>query len=46
MVSRLGGFGLLAAWAVAMIALSYFVYQRQGVSDTSEFITAGGRAQV
>ena len=46
MVSQLGGFGLLALWAVAMIALSYFVYQRQGVSDTSEFITAGGRAQV
>jgi len=46
MVSRLGGFGLLALWAVAMVALSYFVYRRQDVSDTSEFITAGGRAQV
>jgi len=46
MVSRLVGFGLLALWAAAMIALSYFVYKRQGVSDTSEFITAGGRAQV
>ncbi|WP_435176344.1 sodium:solute symporter family protein [Halorussus sp. AFM4] len=46
MVSRLGGFGLLAAWGVAMIALSYYVFRRQGVDDTEEFITAGGRAQV
>ncbi len=46
MVSRLGGFGLLAVWALIMVALSYFVYYRQDVSDTTEFITAGGRAQV
>jgi Na+/proline symporter len=29
-----------------MIALSYYIYQRQSVNDTEEFITAGGRAQV
>jgi Na+/proline symporter len=46
MVSQLGGYGLLALWGAAMIALSYFVFRRQGVNDTSEFITAGGRAQV
>ena len=46
MVSQLVGFGLLAFWAVVMISLSYFIYRRQGVNNTSEFITAGGRAQV
>jgi len=46
MVDQIGGFGLLAFWAVLMLALSYFVYRRQGVDNTSEFITAGGRAQV
>nr|WP_305882984.1 Na+:solute symporter [Halobellus rarus] len=29
-----------------MIALSYYIYRRQSVNDTEEFITAGGRAQV
>jgi Na+/proline symporter len=46
MVNQLGGITLLGIWAMAMIALSYFVYRRQGVTDTTEFITAGGRAQV
>ncbi|QCC47731.1 Na+:solute symporter [Halobellus limi] len=46
MVTQLTGAGLLAAWGVAMIALSYYIYQRQSVNDTEEFITAGGRAQV
>ncbi len=46
MVDQVGGFALLGFWAVVMIALSYFVYRRQGVNNTSEFITAGGRAQV
>jgi Na+/proline symporter len=45
-VSQGGGFALLGVWALAMVALSYFVYRRQGVTDTKEFITAGGRAQV
>jgi Na+/proline symporter len=46
MVNQTTGFGLLAFWALAMIGLSYFIYRRQGVDNTSEFITAGGRAQV
>jgi Na+/proline symporter len=46
MVSQLGGYGLLAAWGAAMIGLSYYIFRRQGVDDTEEFITAGGRAQV
>ncbi|SEG51545.1 sodium:solute symporter family transporter [Halobellus limi] len=45
-MTQLTGAGLLAAWGVAMIALSYYIYQRQSVNDTEEFITAGGRAQV
>ncbi|MEZ3118106.1 sodium:solute symporter [Halobaculum sp. MBLA0147] len=46
MVGQLGGYGLLAGWGIGMLALSYFVFKRQGVTDTSEFITAGGRAQL
>ncbi len=46
MVSQVGGFALLGFWAVVMIPLSLFIYCRQGVDDTSEFITAGGRAQL
>jgi len=29
-----------------MIGIAYFIYKRQSVNDTGEFITAGGRAQV
>ncbi|GGN09436.1 3-guanidinopropionate transporter [Halarchaeum nitratireducens] len=29
-----------------MIALAYYVYRRQGVTNASEFITAGGRARL
>jgi hypothetical protein len=43
MVSQLSGAGVLVIWAVTMIALSYFIYRRQGANNTSEFITAGGR---
>jgi Na+/proline symporter len=46
MVSQFGGVILLGIWGVTMVALSYFVFRRQGVTDTAEFITAGGRAQV
>jgi len=45
-VTQLTGAGLLAAWGLAMIALSYYIFRRQSVNDTEEFITAGGRAQV
>ena len=46
MVGQAGGVALIGFWAVTMIALAYYVYRRQGVNDTREFITAGGRAQV
>ncbi|MFC6873136.1 sodium:solute symporter family protein [Halobellus marinus] len=46
MVTQLTGGALLAVWGIAMIALSYYIYQRQSVTDTEEFITAGGRAQL
>ncbi|WP_136590203.1 sodium:solute symporter family protein [Salinigranum halophilum] len=46
MVSQTGGFALLALWGALMIGLTYYIYRRQGVTDTREFITAGGRAQV
>lgn len=46
MVSAAGGYGLIALWGGAMIALAYYIYRRQGVTDTAEFVTAGGRAQV
>ncbi|ELY94363.1 Na+/solute symporter [Natrialba chahannaoensis JCM 10990] len=29
-----------------MLALAYYIYRQQGVDDTSEFVTAGGRAQL
>jgi len=46
MVNATTGYGLLALWGVSMIALAYYIYRRQGVTDTSEFVTAGGRAQL
>lgn len=46
MVNQLTGGVLLALWGVAMIALSYYIFRRESVTDTEEFITAGGRAQV
>lgn len=46
MVDAATGYGLLAVWGVAMLALAYYIYRSQGVTDTSEFVTAGGRAQV
>lgn len=46
MVNPTGGYGLIGAWAVLMIGIAYFIYKRQHVDDTNEFITAGGRAQV
>jgi Na+/proline symporter len=46
MVTQTTGAGLLLVWAVAMIGLSYYIFRRQSVNDTAEFITAGGRAQL
>lgn len=46
MVDAATGYGLLALWGASMIALAYYIYRRQGVTDTSEFVTAGGRAQL
>ena len=46
MVTQTTGAGLLLVWAVAMIGLSYYIFRRQSVTDTEEFITAGGRAQI
>jgi Na+/proline symporter len=46
MVNQTGGFALLGLWGALMIGLTYYIYRRQGVTDTREFITAGGRAQV
>ena len=45
-VAAAEGYGLIALWAALMIGLAYFIYKRQSVNDTGEFITAGGRAQV
>jgi len=46
MVSSATGYGLIAVWAAAMIGLAVYIYRRQDVTDTSEFVTAGGRAQL
>ncbi|MBX0326029.1 hypothetical protein EGH21_23740 [Halomicroarcula sp. F13] len=46
MVSSTGGYALIGVWAALMIGLAYFIFRRQSVNDTKEFITAGGRAQV
>jgi Na+/proline symporter len=46
MVESTSGYALIGAWAALMIGLAYFIYRRQNVDDTTEFITAGGRAQV
>ena len=46
MVGQGAGVTLIAFWAVTMIGLAYYIYRRQNVTDTKEFITAGGRAQV
>jgi Na+/proline symporter len=46
MVDRAGGFALLGLWGALMIGLAFYVYRRQGVTDTREFVTAGGRAEV
>ena len=46
MVSSTGGYALLILWAILMLAIAYYVFRRQGVTDTKEFITAGGRAQL
>jgi Na+/proline symporter len=46
MVSSTGGYALIGVWAALMIGLAYFIFRRQSVNDTTEFITAGGRAQV
>lgn len=46
MVSSTAGYGLLFGWGALMIGLTYYIYLRQGVTDTREFITAGGRAQL
>jgi len=45
-VSSAAGIGLIVFWGALMIALAYFIYRRQNVADTSEFVTAGGRAQL
>ena len=44
MVGQGAGVTLIAFWAVTMIGLAYYIYRRQSVTDTKEFITAGGRA--
>lgn len=46
MIGTATGYGLIGLWAAAMIGLAFFIYRRQQVTDTKEFITAGGRAQV
>lgn len=46
MVDATTGYALMAVWGLSMIALAYYIYERQDVTNTSEFITAGGRAQV
>lgn len=46
MVSSLTGFGLIALWGVSMLGLAYYIYLRQEVTDTLEFVTAGGRANL
>lgn len=46
MVNQTTGYALLAAWGALMVGLTYYIYRRQHVTDTKEFITAGGRAQV
>ena len=46
MIGSTLGFGLLVLWAIGMIGLAYWIYRRQNVDDTREFITAGGRAQL
>lgn len=46
MVSEVEGFALLGLRGALLIGLTYYVYRRQGVTDTREFTGAGGRAQV
>ena len=46
MVSSGVGYSMIGLWAALMIGLAYFIFRRQDVNDTKEFITAGGRAQV
>lgn len=46
MVSAAVGYGLIAIWAITMIGLAFYIYRRQNVTDTHEFVTAGGRAQL
>jgi len=46
MVSAGVGFALIGLWGALMIALAYYIYRQQNVTDTSEFVTAGGRAQL
>lgn len=46
MVSAAAGYGLLLLWGVVMLGLAYYIYRRENVTDTREFITAGGRAQL
>lgn len=40
------GFSIIGLWGILMIGIAYFIFRRQNVVDTKEFITAGGRAQV
>lgn len=46
MISAATGYGLIGLWGGLMIALAYYIYLRQNVTDTAEFVTAGGRAQL
>lgn len=46
MVSATTGYGMMAIWAIAMVGLALYIYRRQDVTDTREFVTAGGRAQL
>lgn len=46
MIDTSVGYSLIGLWGVLMIGIAYFIFRRQNVVDTKEFITAGGRAQV
>lgn len=46
MVSSAAGYGLMVLWGVVMVGFAYYIYRRQQVTDTLEFVTAGGRAEL
>ncbi len=45
-IQPLSGYALIVLWGLLMLVLAYYIYRREGVTDTREFITAGARAEL